>query len=86
MVNLVMVIIKELLMRIIKHFNFTHYKYFIVDQLFSDDWRLITVAIDTLKYFESTAEEVKEIEERVQNLTGKKKRIVISNYLLSTHS
>ncbi|MBE7652682.1 hypothetical protein [Tenacibaculum finnmarkense] len=39
------------------------YKYYVIEQIFSDDTRLVTIAINTLKYLSSIGKE-----ESVENL------------------
>ncbi|MCD8403327.1 hypothetical protein [Tenacibaculum finnmarkense] len=53
----------ELLIRIIKKFKLRKYKYYVIEQIFSDDTRLVTIAINTLKYLSSIGKE-----ESVENL------------------
>lgn len=73
--------VKELLIRIIKNFKLKQYKYYIIDQLFSDNTRLVDVAFETLKNLEITKKEIKGIKSRFLEKTIENQRMDIFNYL-----
>ncbi|WP_271405943.1 hypothetical protein [Tenacibaculum soleae] len=73
--------VKELLIRIIKNFKLEQYKYYIIDQLFSDNTRLVDVAFETLKNLEITKKEIKGIKSRFLEKTIENQRMDIFNYL-----
>ncbi|MDO6743591.1 hypothetical protein Q4553_03340 [Tenacibaculum soleae] len=73
--------VKELLIRVIKNFKLEQYKYYIIDQLFSDNTRLVDVAFETLKNLEITKKEIKGIKSRFLEKTIENQRMDIFNYL-----
>ncbi|MCT4699599.1 hypothetical protein [Tenacibaculum haliotis] len=73
--------VKELLIRVIKNFKLEQYKYYIIEQLFSDNKRLVDVAFETLKNLEITKKEIKGIESRFLEKRIENQRMDIFNYL-----
>lgn len=73
--------VKELLIRVIKNFKLEQYKYYIIDQLFSDNTRLVDVAFETLKNLEITKKEIKGIKSRFLEKTIENQRMDIFIYL-----
>ena len=73
--------VKELLISVIKNFKLEQYKYYIIDQLFSDNTRLVDVAFETLKNLEITKKEIKGIKSRFLEKTIENQRMDIFNYL-----
>ncbi|MEX6627338.1 hypothetical protein [Tenacibaculum salmonis] len=52
----------ELIIRIIKNFRLEQYKSYVTEQLFSNNYKLINIAVETLRVLETSVDEIKTIE------------------------
>lgn len=73
--------IKELLVRIIKKFQLKEYKNYVIEQLFSNNIKLINIALQTLKSFEITQEELIAIKMRIPEINKEQYQLKVINTL-----